>query len=53
MISVTEFVLCIHENVYDKCNGDGIVNNNGASDSATVENGDNDDDDIYDYAPAA
>lgn len=54
MISVTKFVICIDENA----NGVGaeVANIDQAfeyAQSVSKENGDNDDDVIYDYAPAA
>ncbi|CAL9217956.1 unnamed protein product [Arabidopsis halleri] len=56
MISFSEIVLCIHENVYGTCIGVNVANNAKVFEYAQatfVENGDNDDDVIYDYAPAA
>ncbi|CAH8254788.1 unnamed protein product [Arabidopsis lyrata] len=56
MISVSEIVLYIHENVYETSIGVNIANNDKVFEYAQatfVENGDNDDDVIYDYAPAA
>ncbi|KAG7599679.1 hypothetical protein ISN44_As06g038520 [Arabidopsis suecica] len=56
MISVTEFVLCIDDNVGGTCIGGEVVISGQAfvyAQSVYVEDGDNDDDDIYDYAPAA
>jgi len=56
MISVSELVLCVHENDYETCIGVNIANNDQVfeyAQAAFVENGDNDDDVIYDYAPAA
>jgi len=56
MVSVSELVLYVHENVYETCIGVNIANNDQVfeyAQTAFVENGDNDDDVIYDYAPAA
>ncbi|KFK36149.1 hypothetical protein AALP_AA4G084100 [Arabis alpina] len=53
MISVTEFVLCIDDIVYEKCIAVSGAKSIQASEFTSVENGDNDDDVIYDYAPAA
>ncbi|KAG2305189.1 hypothetical protein Bca52824_033840 [Brassica carinata] len=52
MFSVTEFRFCTYDNVY----GGDIANNDKAVQYAQAvfsENGDDDDDIIYDYAPAA
>ncbi|OAP14116.1 hypothetical protein AXX17_AT1G41410 [Arabidopsis thaliana] len=56
MVSVSELVLYVHENVYETFIGVNIANNDQVfeyAQTAFVENGDNDDDVIYDYAPAA
>ncbi|CAF2316804.1 unnamed protein product [Brassica rapa] len=52
MFSVSEFLFCTYDNVY----GGDITNNDEAIQYAQAvfsENGDDDDDVIYDYAPAA
>lgn len=49
MVSVSEFVFYVN-NIYDTCIRGEFVSN---AQAAFEENGDNDDDDIYDYAPAA
>lgn len=56
MISLPKFVFCVDENVHGTCIGGDFVNCDQAfeyAQSVSVENGDNDDDVIYDYAPAA
>lgn len=50
MISGVEFVLFIDNNVYETCI---MCEISGNTQAASEENGDNDDDDVYDYAPAA
>lgn len=52
MFSLSEFLFCTYDNVY----GGDITNNDEAVQYAQAvfsENGDDDDDVIYDYAPAA
>lgn len=57
MISVREFVFCAsNNNICEMCSGGVMANNDQRfeyAQAAYVENGDNDDDVIYDYAPAA
>lgn len=50
MVSVSEFVFYVNNNVYETCIRGEFASN---AQAAFEENGDNDDDDIYDYAPAA
>lgn len=56
MFSVSEIALCIYDHVRESCVGGDTTNNDQEfinAQGAYEENGDQDDDDIYDYAPAA